>query len=267
MGTSLRVGVIGSGAIGTPIIETLSGGGVPGCTLSRILTLDPVPDAMRSSLAESIDDLIETSDLVVEAAGHGALQSLGPTVIGSGRDLLVLSVGALADEDLLARLTPKDDQGRLLISTGALGGIDALLAAMLMEPLNSVALTSHKPSQVLVRPWMSSELREQLSGGTEETEAFAGPARDAVRLFPASANIAATLALATIGFDRLHVRIVGVPGSTEVVHRVAAEGRAGSYEFVFKNRPSESNPRTSAIAPFSVIRALHNLQARTVLGV
>jgi aspartate dehydrogenase len=148
-----------------------------------------------------------------------------------------------------------------------LGGIDALLAAMLMEPLTSVGLTSHKASQVLVRPWMSPELQERLADGTEETEAFAGPAREAVRLFPESANIAATLALATIGFDRLHVRIVGKPGSNEVVHRVVAEGRAGSYEFVFKNRPSESNPRTSAIAPFSVIRALHNLQARTVLGV
>jgi aspartate dehydrogenase len=48
---------------------------------------------------------------------------------------------------------------------------------------------------------------------------------------------------------------------------VSAMGRAGSYEFVFRNRPIETNPRTSAITPYSVIRALSRLQARTVIGV
>lgn len=262
-----RVGLIGSGAIGTPIIEALLGGRVPRSTLSRILTLDPVPERLEAFLASSVDDLIAHSDLVVEAAGHRALATLGPAVVGSGTDLLVLSVGALVDDALRASLVPPAEGGRLLVSTGAVGGLDTLLAAMLMEPLTSVSLTSRKPSEVLIRPWMSKELTERLTSAAEETEAYAGPAREAVSLFPESANIAATLALATIGFDRLHVRIIGVPGSSEVVHHVAATGRAGSYDFVFNNRPSAENPRTSAIAPFSVIRALHQMQASFVVGV
>lgn len=261
-----RVGVIGSGAVGLPIIEALQQGQIPGCKLSGILNLDELPEHIQGFAASSLPDLIDRSDLVVEAAGHAALGKLGPPIIDEGKDLLVLSVGALVDDELLRRLTP-EGAGRLLISTGAIGSLDTLLAAMLVEPLETVSLTSRKPCRVLVRPWMSTDLHERLSSGAEETEAFSGSAREAVKLFPESANIAATLALATIGFDSLHVRMVGVPHASEVEHYVSAMGRAGSYDFVFRNRPAEANPRTSAITPFSVIRALREMQARIVVGV
>jgi aspartate dehydrogenase len=118
-----------------------------------------------------------------------------------------------------------------------------------MQPLESVEPMSRKPSSVLIQEWMSSDLKKALVANHDEIEVFAGPAREAVTLFPESANIAATLALATVGFDRLGVRIMGVSNSETVEHRVTAEGRAGSYEFVFRNRPSEANPRTSGITP------------------
>jgi aspartate dehydrogenase len=263
---STRVGVIGYGAIGAPVIEALRDGRIPGCKLSGILTRSKPQGNLERYSASSLFDLIERSDLVVEAAGHGALATLGPDVIESGKDLLVLSVGALVDDELFAKLT-QEGGGRLLISTGAVGGLDTLLAAMLMHPLDSVSLTSRKPAQVLVREWMSEDLQDRLEAGITEIEAFSGPAREAVGLFPESANIAATLALATVGWDRLHVRMVGVPQAGDVEHRVSAAGRAGSYEFVFRNRPADGNPRTSAITPFSVIRALRRLRANTVVGI
>jgi aspartate dehydrogenase len=260
------IGVIGFGAIGVPIVEELRQERIPGCNLAGVLTRSQLPDHLKEYSVSSLNGMIDRSDLVIEAAGHTALSQFGPAVIESGTDLLVLSAGALVDEGLLARLTA-DGGGRLMISTGAIGGLDTLLAAMLVHPLDSVSLTSRKASRVLVRSWMPVELQEALSSGDGETEAYNGPAREAVALFPESANIAATLALATVGWDRLHVRMVGVPDATEVEHRVSAIGRAGSYEFVFRNRPIETNPRTSAITPYSVIRALSRLQARTVIGV
>jgi len=261
-----RVGLIGSGSIGEPIIEALHHGRVPGCKLGGILTLLELPEEVAGSAASSVFDLIERSDLVIEAAGHEALRRFGPPVVESGTDLLVLSVGALVDDALYEELT-KDGGGRLLISTGAIGGLDTLLAAMLVEPLGSVTLTSRKPSSVLIRPWMDPTLQQQLSEGAAEVEAFNGPAREAVTRFPESANIAATLSLATIGFDRVQVRMVGVPDATDVEHRVTANGKAGDYEFVFRNRTAEENPKTSAIAPYSVIRALRRIQARTIVGI
>lgn len=261
-----RVGMIGFGAIGVPVIEALRGGRVPGCRLSGILTRSELPDDLGTFSASSVDDLIDRSDLIVEAAGQAALGRLGPPIIDSGTDLLVVSVGSLVDDVLYERLT-RGGGGRLLVSTGAIGGLDTLKAAMLMAPLGSVSLTSRKPSKVLVRPWMPQDLREALTSEEAEVEAFNGPARDVVKLFPESANIAATLALATIGFDRLNVTMVGVPNATSVEHRLTASGRAGSYEFVFRNRAAEANPATSAITPYSVIRALRHLQARVVVGV
>jgi aspartate dehydrogenase len=264
--STTRVGVIGFGAIGGPISDALRRGNVRDCKLSGILTRSQLPHDVKEFEVASLIDLLDRSDLVVEAAGHEALAELGPTVIDSGTDLIVLSAGALVDDDLLARLTTSGG-GRLLISTGAVGGLDTLLAAMLVHPLESVSLTSRKPSRVLVRPWMSAGLQADLSSGDGEIEAFDGTARRGVTLFPESANIAATLALATVGWDRLHLRMIGVPDSSDVEHAVRASGRAGSYEFVFRNRPAETNPRTSAITPFSVIRALDRLHAATVIGI
>jgi aspartate dehydrogenase len=125
-----RVGVIGVGAIGAAVIGALRQGRIPGCILSGVLARSDLPKGIRRFAARSLADLVDRSDLVVEAAGHSALASLGPPVIESGTDLLVVSVGALVDGDLYARLA-KEDGGRLLISTGAVGGLDTLLAAML----------------------------------------------------------------------------------------------------------------------------------------
>lgn len=261
-----RVGVIGCGAIGAPVVEELWHGRIPGCRLAGVLTRSELPPGLSGYAASSIYDLIDRSDLLVEAAGHDALATLAPPVVENGRDLLVLSVGALVDDDLRERLTVERG-GKLLISTGAIGGLDILTAAMLVEPLDSVSLTSRKASSVLVRSWMPTELRRELSAGKTETTAFTGTARDAVRLFPESANIAATLALATIGFDRVEVRILGVPDASEVEHRIDAAGRAGSYGFVFRNRPAAANPRTSAITPFAVIRALRRWHAHGIVGI
>lgn len=264
--SAMRVGVIGFGAIGRPVVDALRNGRIPGCTLAGILTRSGLPDDVSSFGTSSLHDLIDRSDLIVEAAGQAALASLGPLVVESGTDLLALSVGALGDDRLYEKLT-RHGGGRLLLSTGAVGGLDTLSAAMLAAPLDFVSLVSRKRSDLLVRPWMNAGLAEALGRGDAEVEAFDGSAREAVKLFPESANIASTLALATVGFDRMRVTIMGVPRAAEVEHRVAASGRAGSYEFIFRNQATEANPRTSAITPFSVIRALRRMQARTVLGI
>ena len=89
-----------------------------------------------------------------------------------------------------------------------------------------------------------------------EIIAFSGPAREACRLFPQSANVCATLSLATVGFDETHVTMVGDLARKRVRHEIRVEAESGVYEFAFENITSPSNPKTSAIVPYAVLRGL-----------
>ncbi len=255
-----QVGVIGHGAVGSVVAEAIEQrwGNVE---LAGVYALSAVPDRYRVA---SFDELLRRSDLVVEAASQQAVASYGPAVVDASVDLLVVSVGALRDEALLARL--RSGTGRLLVTSGAIGGVDQLRAASLLGGLDHVFLTTRKPPHALVQPWMATDLVETLRTTAEPIVVFDGFARDAVERFPASINVAATLALVTVGFDRVHVRLIAEPGATHVEHLVEAAGAAGSYEFRFRNTPSSTNARTSAITPYAVLRGLADLDADTVIG-
>lgn len=255
----VRVGLIGCGAIGSVVARELAKGAIDGVVLASVL--DPAVDHPLG-----VDDreiLLSRSDMVVEAAGHGALCDHGAAVRKSGADLLVVSIGALADQGLEAELRQAQG-GRLYLCTGAIGGFDILRAAMLLGPLETVSITSTKPAVALCRPWMDEGTREALASGSEPVTVFDGAARQACARFPESANVTATLSLATVGFDRVRVQMVGDPAATRVRHAVRASGAAGSYELSFENAASPDNPRTSAVTAYSVLRALTDVRRPSV---
>ena len=251
----LRVGLIGCGAIGSVVARELSGGAVERAELTAVFDL--VVDHPLG--VQDRESLLSRSDVVVEAAGHGALRAHGVAVRESGTDLLVVSIGALADEDLESQLRQAEG-GHLFLCTGAIGGLDILRAAMLFGPLEEVAISSTKPAAALSRPWMGEDVLDALANGSEPVTVFDGPAREACARFPESANVTATLSLATVGFDRVRVQMVGDPEATGVRHVVSASGVAGNYELSFENAASPDNPRTSAVTAYSVLRALTDMQ-------
>ena len=293
---SLRVGLLGHGAIGSAVAAGLESGKVENAELSAVLD----PWAPHPSLGVgSLPELLDASDVVVEAAGHDALRKHGCEVRAAGADLLVVSVGALADEELYQDLlVAKSTPGKLYITTGAIGGFDTLKAVALAGAITRAEITSRKPAANLVRPWMDEALREEplaevsgkgraASAGEEvmqgsgetvgsgeaaeriadskaaktagEIIAFSGSAREACRLFPQSANVCATLSLATLGFDKTQATMVGDPARKLVRHEIRVEAESGIYEFAFENVTSPSNPKTSAVVPYAVLRGLSSL--------
>ncbi|MGO1543883.1 MAG: hypothetical protein ACTHXA_06030 [Gulosibacter sp.] len=62
---------------------------------------------------EAFSQALSRADLVVECAGVPAAKFYGPRVIGAGVDLLLTSVGALADPD--ARLRMLSGPGKLTV--------------------------------------------------------------------------------------------------------------------------------------------------------
>lgn len=257
LASGLRVAIIGAGAIGSALAAELAAGRIPGARLSGV--------ARRSRAGDdpSFAQLLDESDVVVEAAGHAALAAHGPATVAAGRQLVVLSVGALADDDLRARVL--SGPGRAHLVTGALGGIDALAALARAGGLLRVALRTTKPGLVLVQAWMSEALQADLRAG-RPVVALSGTAREAARAFPASANVAATLALATLGLDATEVAVHGGPLGQPVEHLVEAEGPMGSYRFELRNRTTPDNPRTSALVPWSAVVLLERLAAEVMVA-
>src|SRR5690606_34624506 len=140
-------------------------------------------------------------------AGHEALSQYGVAALNQGSDLVIVSIGALAHDDLWQELQAAATRSKIILPAGAVAGIDALSAAR-RGGLDAVSYSARKPPASL-----SSELPSD-----RETIVFEGSAREAALKFPKNANVAATIALAGIGFDATRVRIVADPGVTENIH-------------------------------------------------
>lgn len=249
----LTVAVLGHGAIGSVVAKALHAGAVPGARL--VAVVDPVsPPPLH---AASLDDALTLAELVVECAGQTALHEAGPTVVASGRHLLALSTGALADETLHGRLLA--GPGRLSLCAGAVGGLDLLAAAVRLGPFDRVSIRTTKSPRSLLRPWMSESEAEGLRTATGPIELLRAPAREVARAFPATSNVAASVALAVGDWDVVEAVVVADPGATLSRHEIEAAGPSGRYRFEIANRPSPANPRTSAVVPHAVLRAIGGL--------
>lgn len=203
------------------------------------------------------DDAIDTDlDVVVEAATQQAVRERVPGLLAAGVDVILLSVGALADAGLRATLLAPGGPGRIIACTGAIGGLDQVRALRAAGPLREVALESRKLPATLIQPWMDAHLQERLRRGTEEIVLADGLAADVARQFPASANVAASLALAADAWDAATARIIADPTAAETRHEVTAIGVVGAVRAVVTNDPSPERPRSSAVVAWAALRSL-----------
>ena len=188
---------------------------------------------------------------MVEAASHEAVRSYGEPVLQSGRDLVCVSVGALADDGLRGRLTRAAEAGasRLIVPSGAVGALDLLRGAA-RGGLDDVLVEQRKPPLVL--------LGEDEADISEPRLVFEGSARQAAERFPTTMNIVAAVALAGIGFERTRCRLVADPALSGAHVSLQARGGFGRMELTMQGVPS-SNPRTSAITAMSVAAVLEGL--------
>jgi aspartate dehydrogenase len=210
-----------------------------------------------------LDDLIAASDVVVEASTQAHLQEIAPKALGAGRDLVVLSCGALlgrADWVALA----EQNECRILVPSGAIGGLDAVKGGAI-GPITAVTMESRKaPAGWAGAPWVVQQ-QIDLDALREETLIFEGPATAACPAFPANVNVLAALSLAGIGPERTTTRIYAVPGLTRNTHRISVEGEFGSFQLEVRNVPSE-NPRTGRLSYLSTIALLRDLGATLRVG-
>jgi aspartate dehydrogenase len=265
-GRPLRVALIGFGSIGRPVARAIVAGEVGSAVLTGVLRArpgaQPAPPDGVPVVADLAALLATRPDIVVETGGHAAVREHGLSVLAGGCDLLTVSVGALADEALLASLeaAARAAGRRVLVPSGAIAGLDMLNAARLAG-LESVTHTVRKPPGALLP---AGEAADVVASGRPRV-LYEGPAREAVRRFPENVNVVAAVSLSGIGFDRTIARVIADPSLTHNTHEVDAEGTFGTLHLEVRNVPGP-NPKTGLIVAPSVIRALQRLSAAIVLG-
>ncbi|WP_071675576.1 aspartate dehydrogenase [Nioella nitratireducens] len=264
----MRLGLIGFGNIATTLIGLLQNGGLvpeglvvqvrPGCGDKVRAELETrCPDLAAEVVSDTDDLLAARPDLVVECAGHSAVTSYVPLVLQAGIDVLVVSVGALADAALQTELTKAAQQGgaRLILPAGAVAGVD-MLAALGAADAVSVRYRGTKPPQA----WAGTPAEDalDLAALTEPATFFTGTAREAARCYPKNANVAATLALAGPGFEATEVALVADPAATGNIHEYDVEAPAARYSIRIEGKPSTGNIKTSVTTVYSVFREIRN---------
>lgn len=252
-----RVAVLGMGAIGRRVMSTLRSELLPA---ARYAAFDRSVDARPADIAvfTDLDALLAWHpQLAVECAGHGVVAEHVVTLLRAGVDVVVVSVGALADAALRAKLEAAATEGgaELILVSGAIGGLDALSAAR-EAGLDSVHYIGRKPPAA----WKGTPAERDfaLDEIAEPTVIFEGTAAESARLYPKNANVTAAVALAGLGFEATAVRMIADPSVDSNVHEVQAAGAFGRFSIRLENNPLPDNPKTSWLAALSIDAALRH---------
>ncbi|GAA4336009.1 aspartate dehydrogenase [Pigmentiphaga soli] len=256
----LRIALVGCGAIGQIVLEAIRRDAA--FEVAAVVTTARGAGAAAAFLRGlGIEAEVGTAlppsgiDLVAEAAGQEAVARHVVPALRRGIRGIVASVGALSVPGCAEAIEAAAREGGTQVEmiAGAIGAIDALAAARTGR-LDSVRYFGRKPPQA----WRGTpaETSHDLDALAAPAVVFSGSAREAALRFPKNANVAATVAFAGLGLDRTEVQLIADPAATQNVHVLQAEGEFGRLELILSNAPSARNPKTSALAAYSLVRAL-----------
>lgn len=265
--SSKRVGLLGCGTIGSQLALAVDSGKVANASLNSLFDLvEPSAQSLKSKTMSNpmvyadfgrfIDSEI---DLVVEAASQDAVRTYGRDILEAGKDLMIMSAGALAEETFLSSLLElaSKKRCRIYVPTGAIAGIDAIRSVRHL--IESVTLTTTKNPKALAGAPFFNTSEIKCESIVSRTVIYEGMAAEAVRAFPANVNVAAVLSLAGIGPEKTRVKIVADPSVTTNQHEILATGSFGEMRISVNNVPSPGNPKTSYLAILSAIECLRSI--------
>ena len=246
----MNIGIVGCGAIANMIVSKFISDYDDGIKIKYFFDTDMERAENLAVLADGVavlklEDMLPHVDLVLEAASPKALKSIALDILGSGTDLMAMSVGALMDADFRHDVynTAREHDVNVYAPTGAIVGIDGIKAAAKGE-IFEARLTTRKSPKSLGRDVEKEEIL------------FEGKASEAVKEFPVNINVAATLSIAC--HMDIDVKIIVDPKVDRNQHEVYVRGEFGEFKTCSMNLPSKANPKTSQMAAYSAIRLLES---------
>lgn len=251
-----RLAIAGCGFLGNIVMDAWKNGLLPEYEIAGVLGRDPgKAQAMAAKagcpVCRDIRELLDTKpDYVAEMASVQLVKDIAEPVLSSGANLIVLSIGAFADEEFYEHIksVARENRTKVHIASGAIGGFDVLRTVSLMGQVKTEMVTHKGPKSLQNTP----VFREGMMEDKEESEVFAGNTREAIKLLPTKVNVSVAASLATAGTEKTQFHIISVPGMVGDDHKITAE--IDGVKAVVDIYSS-----TSAIAGWSVVALLQNL--------
>lgn len=271
MDKKIKIGIIGCGAIGSEIARAVDRDFQPEAILIALSDIDQAraqtlkKKLISKPLILDIDNLIEKSDLVIEAASAGISNEISKKALTLKKDVMIMSVGGIIRNYTVLFDLAKNLGCKIYLPSGALCGLDGIKASAIGK-IYKVELTTRKsPASLAGAPFIQKN-KIDLDKITSETTIFEGSALEAIEGFPANVNVSCALSIAGIGPQKTKVKIITSPEYKRNTHEIVLEGEAGRIVTRTENVPSPSNPKTSYLAILSAIAALKQILGPAKVG-
>ena len=256
-----KFGILGCGFLGNIVADAWKKGLLPDYELVGVFSrtsasAEKTAAAAGCKACASLDELLALEpEYLVEAASVEAVRTLSIPALRKGVNLVVLSIGAFADQAFYEQVQAAAREGgaKVHLASGAIGGFDVLQTISLMAEAQGLPETAGIQTHTGARGFRNTPVwEEHLLTDTEKTIVFTGNAKQAIATFPRRVNVAVATALATTGPENTGVVMNSVPGWVGDAHCITAEieGTKAVVDICARN---------SAIAAWSAVALLRNL--------
>ena len=211
--------------------------------------IDAEKEGYSCKPCQNFDEVLQLKpDYIVETASPIAFREIAILALKNGSSLVTLSIGALADADFyqLVQETALENNTRVHLASGAIGGFDVMRTVALMEDCEVTFRTEKGPNSLKNTSVYDDVLQK------EQREVFTGDAKEAIALFPTRVNVAVAASLASVGPENVKVSINSVPDFVGDDHRIEikSEHIHAVVDIYSKN---------AQIAGWSVVNTLRNI--------
>ena len=217
---------------------------------------------------EALQEVLDQVGLVIEAASQDSARQLAPMCLERGKDVMLMSAGALVDDEFREEcfVLARSRGGRLFVPSGAVCGTDGLHSASAGQ-IDEVRLITTKGPDSWKGVQCLIDRGVDVAKLKKPEVLYDGPAREAIRLFPKNINVAATVSMLGLGFERTKVTLICDPSTKTNSHVLVVKGPFGEIRAETSNAPFPSNPATSFLAALSAVAALKSIASNVWIGV
>ena len=250
----MRIGLLGCGNIGHIIAGHADGFEISAVFDKVFLKAQETAGICHGQAYEDFESFLSADvDIVVEAASVNAVRAYAEKVLAHKKDLVIMSVGALADpvfREEIRKIATKECR-KVYIPSGAIFGLDNLKIGKISQITKLLLRTTKSPASLGIET-------------NERKRIFAGKANECIKAYPKNVNVSVAMSLAA-GQDA-DVELWVDPAVDKNIHELFIEGAFGETYIKVTNLPSPDNPATSYLAALSILSLLKDLGNPFVVG-